>query len=64
MTDDLSIRMAQDMHAVIVDKNLRETILRNIRETEMQKLWTWEQRLTTEVNEVERLLSADEADIK
>ncbi|MCE5286395.1 MAG: glycosyltransferase [Pelosinus sp.] len=56
ITDDLNKRMAQDMYEIIINKCLREKILFNIKQTEFEKLWTWQQRLSAEVCEVERLI--------
>lgn len=49
--------IARDLNGLIKDDNLKEKIICNIKKTEREKLWTWEERMNTEVLEVEKLLN-------
>jgi glycosyltransferase involved in cell wall biosynthesis len=54
--DDAMIdRMAQDMAALANNAALQDTIERNIRITESEMLWSWDERLQAELTEVEKL---------
>ena len=56
INEDLYENMAKDMKEVIIDSNLRKKILENIRKTEKEFLWTWDERLKSEIKEVGVLL--------
>lgn len=49
-------RMAQDMATLAHNSALQDTIKRNIKATELEKLWTWEERLAAEYSEIENLI--------
>lgn len=53
---DLYKNMANDLLAIANDNNLRMNIISQIEKTEAQYLWDWNQRLNSEVDEVEKLL--------
>lgn len=53
--ENLTEEMAFDMSQIISDRELRRLILVNIKKTEKDKLWTWEERLSAEINTIERL---------
>ena len=52
--------MAKDIYELINNKDLQKKIIENIKITEKEKLWTWEERFNAELNEVERLLQKNE----
>lgn len=54
--DSVIDRIAQDMNALAYNSALRDSIKRNIRVTELEKLWTWDERLQAEFSEVEKLV--------
>jgi hypothetical protein len=47
--------MVEDMFNVINNQEYRSIILKGIKKTESDKLWTWDERLSTEIKEVEKL---------
>ncbi len=49
-------RIALDLAALAHDSVLRETIEENVRVTELERLWTWDERLHAEFSEVEKLV--------
>ncbi|WP_413944581.1 glycosyltransferase family 4 protein [Bdellovibrio sp. HCB-162] len=51
-------QMADDIHLVLESVELREQILKNLRETEHNKLWTWDDRLNEELFWIEKLLES------
>lgn len=54
--DNLISNIANGIFEVWNNQELREKILTNIKLTEKEKLWTWEERLNAEINEVCKLL--------
>ncbi|MGA2406165.1 MAG: glycosyltransferase [Bacteroidales bacterium] len=48
--------MAKDIYELINNPELKETIIKNIKITENEKLWTWEERMNAEVSEIEKLI--------
>jgi len=54
--ENLIDNMAKDVLKVINEVSLREKIISNIKRTEKEKLWTWDERLQAEVSEVETLI--------
>ncbi len=56
INDDLYESMAKDINEIINNKELEENIFKNIKITEKEKLWTWNERMNAEVKEVEKLL--------
>jgi glycosyltransferase involved in cell wall biosynthesis len=54
--DSMLDRMAQDIVALARNTVLHDTIKQNIRLTELEKLWTWDERLQAEFSEVEKLV--------
>ncbi|HFU75801.1 MAG TPA: glycosyltransferase [Arcobacter sp.] len=56
INNDLYKSMASDIDKVIADNELATKIIQNIKKTEIEKLWTWEERMSFEVQEVEKLL--------
>ena len=63
INDNTIENMAEDIYYLINNKDLMQKITDNIRITEREKLWTWEERLNTEIKEVERLLTTNENQI-
>ena len=55
----MDIIMAKDIYELINNKELKQKIIENIKFTEREKLWTWEERLNKEVKEVEKLMDND-----
>lgn len=55
VNDDLIGNMAVDVKSLLGDVSLKQEILKNVKKTEKEKLWTWEKRLDAEVMEVEKL---------
>lgn len=53
--DNLEDRIAADIYEVLNNEKLRKKIEENIKITEREKLWTWEERFNAEIKEVERL---------
>lgn len=54
--ENLYENMAKDIYRVLFDYSLRNKIIDNIKKTEKEKLWTWEERMNAEVLEVEKLI--------
>jgi glycosyltransferase involved in cell wall biosynthesis len=54
--DSTEDRMAQDMVALTKNPLQQDTIRQNIRVTEMDRLWTWDERLHAEISVVEKLV--------
>ena len=54
--DSVIDRVAEGITILAQDTVLQETIKRNIRVTEMERLWTWDERLQAEFSEVEKLV--------
>ncbi|HIP13845.1 MAG TPA: glycosyltransferase [Arcobacter sp.] len=52
---NLYSNMADDIFNVINNKQCRNSILEGIKKTESDKLWTWNERLSAEIKEVEKL---------
>jgi glycosyltransferase involved in cell wall biosynthesis len=50
-------RMAHDIVEVINTPELRDSIKQNIKITEKEKLWTWDERLQAEYSEIDKLVS-------
>ncbi|MBD3789213.1 MAG: glycosyltransferase [Campylobacterales bacterium] len=57
--ENLYENIAKDMEEVMNDSNLKNAILENIRKTEKERLWTWDERMDAEVKEVEKLLDGN-----
>lgn len=55
INNNLYENIARDLNELIKNNNLKEKIIFNIKQTEKDKLWTWEERMKTEVLEVEKL---------
>jgi glycosyltransferase involved in cell wall biosynthesis len=51
------INIAGDLQRLIEQEDLQEVLKTNIRYTEREKLWTWEERLESELGEVSNLLN-------
>jgi glycosyltransferase involved in cell wall biosynthesis len=51
------INMAGDLQKLILQQELQKVLKTNIRRTETEKLWTWEERFEAELNEVSNLLN-------
>jgi glycosyltransferase involved in cell wall biosynthesis len=49
--------MATDIIRVIKDKNLVSKLKENIRKTEVEKIWTWDERMAAEIAAVSELLT-------
>lgn len=56
--ENLISTVSHDISNLIKNKKLKQEIKKQIKETELKKLWTWQQRLTSEVKEVEKLLKS------
>lgn len=54
--DKLAFKMASDIFNLLRDNSLKNLIIDNIKKTEKEKLWTWNERLNAEIREVEKLL--------
>ncbi len=57
INDGLTDNIARDIIEVIRDEDLRNRIISNIKITEKERLWTWDERLNAEIREVERILA-------
>lgn len=57
ITDSLFQDMAADINHIIQNKTYREEILNNIRITELEKLWSWKERMDEEVKETGNLIA-------
>lgn len=55
--DNLYENVAKDIDNLLQDKELEKKILKNIKLTAKEKLWTWEERMNAEISEVEKLLN-------
>lgn len=55
--DSLYESVTKDIDDIIQNRELKYTILENIKKTENQKLWTWRERMDAEIYEVERVLN-------
>lgn len=53
---NLCDKIAQGIEELTRDKTLKDKIIENIKKTEQQKLWSWEERMSAEVRETEKLL--------
>lgn len=49
-------QMAEGIYELITKPELREKIKQQIKQTEMKKLWTWEERMKAEIQTVENLV--------
>jgi len=47
---------AKDLYLLFNNKMLQAELKKNIKQTEHEKLWTWEERMNTEISEVTKLL--------
>ena len=52
---DFCTSMSIDIHHLLGDESLQKRIEENIRITEASRLWTWEERMNKEVEEIDRL---------
>lgn len=57
INDELYDKMANDIYKLVQDDNLKTEILTHISSTKSEKLWSWENRFSSEVTTVSRLLS-------
>jgi glycosyltransferase involved in cell wall biosynthesis len=58
INDSTVDRMAHDIVDLIGNPTLRDNIKRNIRITEKEKLWTWDERLQAEFSDIDKLVSS------
>lgn len=49
--------IAEDIYALMHDSSLRKSIINEIKKTEKEKLWTWEERFEAEIKEVEKIIA-------
>ncbi|MCK9392907.1 MAG: hypothetical protein M0Q01_15230 [Syntrophales bacterium] len=49
--------MAHDIVDLIGDPSLRDRIKENIRITEREKLWTWNERMQAEFSDIDKLVN-------
>lgn len=54
--DNFLERMAMDIVKCLTDPVIRQNVIRNVRITEREKLWTWEERMNAEICEVNKLI--------
>lgn len=54
--DSMIDRIARDLASLAHNLPLQDTIKRNIKATELEKLWTWDERLSAEYSEVNKLV--------
>lgn len=54
--DNLIDNMAKDMNKLISNIELKEKIIVNIKQTEIEKLWTWEERFNAEIEAINHIL--------
>lgn len=54
--DSVLDRMAEDIVALAHNSELQDVIKRNVRATELEKLWTWDERLQAEFSEIDKLI--------
>jgi len=52
-------KASEDILELINNKYLQDKIINNIKKTEKEKLWTWEERMNAEIKEVEKLLNEE-----
>jgi glycosyltransferase involved in cell wall biosynthesis len=57
VNDSMVDRMARDIVDLISNPSLRDRIKGNIRITEKEKLWTWNERMQAEFTDIDRLVS-------
>lgn len=57
ISNNLSDEMATDIHYLINNEFFREKIVKNIKKTENEKLWSWKDRLDEEVAETSKLIA-------
>ena len=55
--DSMVDRMAHDIVDLIGDPSLRDRIKENIRITEREKLWTWNERMQAEFSDIDKLVN-------
>jgi glycosyltransferase involved in cell wall biosynthesis len=55
--DNLYENMAKDIHEVMNNKDLKNMVLKHIKITENDMLWTWDERMHAEIMAVEKLLN-------
>ncbi len=56
VNDNLYDNVAKDVVRVLEDINLQDKIIQNIKYTEKAKLWTWDERLDAEYQEINKLV--------
>lgn len=56
INDNLLDQMACDMAELITNKDKFKYIEKNLKQTAKEKLWTWQERMNEEINEVSKLL--------
>jgi len=54
--DSMIERMARDLASLAHNPPLQDTIKRNIKATESEKLWTWDERLAAEFSDIAQLV--------
>jgi len=54
--DNLYSNIANDIFSIITDDNLKKHILEGVKKTELEKLWTWDERFQAEIDEVEKII--------
>jgi len=54
--DNLYSNIANDIFSIINDDNLKKHILEGVKKTELEKLWTWDERFQAEIDEVEKII--------
>ena len=57
INDDLIKNIAKDIYKVFYNKKLKNEIFKNIKNTEKERLWTWEERLSKEVENITFLVN-------
>jgi glycosyltransferase involved in cell wall biosynthesis len=55
INDEMYLNMAKDMFYIINNKEYRNKILEGVKLTEKEKLWNWDERLSSEIKELEKL---------
>lgn len=58
VNDSMIDRMAHDIVDLISNPSLRDIIKENIRITEKEKLWTWNERLQAEFSDIDKLVKS------
>jgi len=56
INEDLYENVAKDVVKLLNDKDLQNKIIQNIKYTEEEKLWTWDERLEAEYQEIYKLV--------